>query len=529
MKCLNFLLVLLCMCPLVAWGQGFRWEGGIQVGASNYTGDLVAPPTINFRETQLGFGMFLRRHLHPNWSTRINAYYGQLSGDDRNYYDVDWRTERAFQFSTVVNEMSLLVEWEPFAHRKMERLGTYKTMLSPYIFAGFGTTVFDPNPNFSQSELKGVEELTRQDRMNSFSQTHQTLPFGIGLKYNPQERLNIGLELTARTAFTDYLDGVSQSGNPKNDDWFFFGGFSISFQWEALDTDGDGVSDIDDLCPELAGAIHLAGCPDMDNDNVPDHLDKCPDLPGGKSDAGCPDRDMDGISDWKDKCPDLAGPKERGGCPNLDFDGDGIVNKQDNCPRQAGPSYKKGCPLIDSDRDGIIDEVDQCPFAAGSPFAAGCPDRDQDGIADAKDRCPDKAGIATEAGCPLAVKAPEAEAFKNVVQNAFFDTNSSLLSPDHYEMLDKIVELVNKQPYFKVRIKGHADSSGSVSHNKRLSEQRAQACVNYLLSRGVPKDRIKFTGYGESHPDENNDTEAGRKLNRRVEFNLYKAEELQKN
>ena len=525
------LLLIILLLPLSVWSQEFRWEGGLQVGATNYTGDLVDPAFVNLRETQLGFGLFLRHRIHPNWSTRLNAFYGKLTGDDRNYFDVEWRTQRAFQFSTIVNELSLLVEWEPFGHKRTPKPGVYRKMLSPYLFAGFGTSIFDPNPNFNLSNLGEFKSLAKQDDLSSFAQTHQTVPFGLGLKFNQSEHFNIGLEFSARTAFTDYIDGVSQSGNPENDDWYFFGGVSVSFQWAAIDTDGDGIADFDDVCPELAGSQHLRGCPDMDNDNIADDVDKCPDLPGGKSGQGCPDSDMDGVVDWKDQCPDIPGPKERDGCPNPDFDGDGIVNHLDNCPKQAGPSYKQGCPLVDSDRDGIIDGVDQCPHTEGSPFAAGCPDKDGDGIADGRDKCPNKAGIAAEAGCPLVVKAAPKKAedsFKEVVQNAFFETNSTLLSPDHYVMLDKIVELVNKQPYFKVRIKGHADSTGSPNYNKRLSEQRAKACVNYLLSQGVPLDRIKFTGYGESQPDENNNTEEGRRLNRRVEFNLYKAEDISK-
>lgn len=541
MKCFRIFFIFIFCLPASIQAQDFSWEGGLSVGASNYMGDLVEPAVFNLRETQLGFGLFLRRNLHPNWSTRINAFYGKLSGDDRHYFNSEYRTSRAYQFSTVVNELSLLVEWEPFAYKSISKDKKIRRPFSPYLFAGFGTAVFDPNPNFEFTQIPDAKSLTRQDILNSFRQTHQTLPFGIGMKFQQDRQLTIGLEFSARTAFTDYLDGVSQSANPNDNDWFFSGAITAAFKWMPVDTDGDGVADIDDQCPKVAGVDFLRGCPDADGDNVPDHVDKCPDNPGGKSAHGCPDSDQDGIYDWKDKCPDIAGPKEREGCPNPDLDGDGIVNHLDNCPTLAGPSYKQGCPLIDSDRDGIIDEVDRCPQVKGPLKAEGCPDQDGDGIADAEDKCPTEAGIASEGGCPIAQlpgpvvvasrKLPDTETqadpFKEILQNAFFDTNSALLSPDHYIMLDKLADLVRRQPYFKVRIKGHADSSGSPNYNKYLSEQRAKACVNYLISQGVPENRINFTGYGESRPDADNDSEENKKLNRRVEFNLYKAKEIE--
>jgi outer membrane protein OmpA-like peptidoglycan-associated protein len=86
------------------------------------------------------------------------------------------------------------------------------------------------------------------------------------------------------------------------------------------DTDGDGVPDIDDLCPDVPGPKENRGCPlntDRDGDGVPDTIDRCPDVAGPKENQGCPwpDRDGDGVLDKDDKCPDDPGPKENQGCP----------------------------------------------------------------------------------------------------------------------------------------------------------------------------------------------------------------------
>jgi outer membrane protein OmpA-like peptidoglycan-associated protein len=86
------------------------------------------------------------------------------------------------------------------------------------------------------------------------------------------------------------------------------------------DTDGDGVPDVSDLCPEVPGPASNQGCPlsgDRDHDGITDDIDRCPDAAGPKERFGCPlpDRDHDGVADVDDRCPDEPGPKENFGCP----------------------------------------------------------------------------------------------------------------------------------------------------------------------------------------------------------------------
>ncbi|NLI72017.1 MAG: OmpA family protein, partial [Bacteroidales bacterium] len=73
-----------------------------------------------------------------------------------------------------------------------------------------------------------------------------------------------------------------------------------------------------------------------------------------------------------------------------------------------------------------------------------------------------------------------------------------------------------------LRVKGHTDSTGPESYNQGLSERRAQAVADYLVSQGVSNSVISTEGYGESQPIATNDTAEGRKANRRVEFEVMK-------
>lgn len=89
-----------------------------------------------------------------------------------------------------------------------------------------------------------------------------------------------------------------------------------------------------------------------------------------------PDSDGDGINDNLDDCPNVSGVVSNNGCPKpveVDSDGDGLLDSVDNCPKIKGPASNKGCPLPDSDKDGIVDSADGCPQVPGIPENNGCP------------------------------------------------------------------------------------------------------------------------------------------------------------
>ena len=313
------------------------------------------------------------------------------------------------------------------------------------------------------------------------------------------------------------------------------------------DSDGDGVPDEEDLCPNLAGSEKHLGCPDSDGDGIHDVLDKCPEIAGLQEMSGCPDSDGDGISDNEDKCPNMAGEAANEGCPYADddndgipnhkddcpfdegslalsgcpdSDGDGIADKDDNCPNVAGVAENNGCPAIqDKDSDGIADNQDKCPDVAGLIQFNGCPDTDGDGIEDEKDDCPNSAGPADNGGCPEIAKE-DREILEIAMRAVQFDLGRSTLKTESFRILNQVADIMRKYPDYNLIISGHTDNSGSASVNQRLSEKRAQTCYEYLISRGISSSRMGYVGYGESRPVADNESAEGRYLNRRVEFEL---------
>lgn len=106
------------------------------------------------------------------------------------------------------------------------------------------------------------------------------------------------------------------------------------------------------------------------------------------------------------------------------------------------------------------------------------------------------------------------------LNNLFFDTGKYELLATSNSELDRLANIMIKEPLIKIVVSGHTDDVGSDASNIILSKNRAQSVINYLLSKSIDKTRLKFEGLGESQPEASNDTEEGRQLNRRVSFTI---------
>lgn len=229
------------------------------------------------------------------------------------------------------------------------------------------------------------------------------------------------------------------------------------------DSDGDGVSDNEDLCPNVKGLKEYKGCPDTDGDGVFDDLDECPKVLGPKVNKGCPwpDSDNDGLSDNKDDCPTISGPVENRGCPYGDTDGDGVNDNVDPCPKTTGPVENKGCPVIEKKDQKVIDM-----------------------------------------------------AFKNLE----FETSKDIIEESSKPSLNSLAEKLKQKPEWNLLLSGHTDNDGDDDANMILSKNRSETVKSYLISRGISESRIRVNYFGETEPVANNNTSEGRQKNRRVEF-----------
>ena len=266
----------------------------------------------------------------------------------------------------------------------------------------------------------------------------------------------------------------------------------LTIRFGGKDTDGDGVYDKDDECPEVFGLEAFNGCPDTDGDGIKDADDACPEVAGLAALNGCPDADGDGVADKDDQCPNDAGTAANNGCP--DADGDGVYDKDDECKDVAGPKENKGCPWPDTDGDGVFDKDDNCVNEAGPASNQGCPEK----------------VITVEAKAKL-------DEFAKAI---YFNTGKSSFRPGVAEKLDLIADIMKEFKDSDFSVDGHTDSSGSDKINQKLSEERAKAVLDYLVGKGISSTRLSSKGFGEANPIANNRTRKGRAQNRRVEINL---------
>ena len=189
----------------------------------------------------------------------------------------------------------------------------------------------------------------------------------------------------------------------------------------------------------------------------------------------------------------------------------------------AGTVDAQGCP-IDSDNDGVPDYKDECPNtpaeALGTIDAKGCPmDTDGDGVLDYLDKCPQVPGSKANKGCPE-VKREIRKLLQKAMQGIEFESGKALIKKKSFPLLDQIAQTFIENADYRIEIQGHTDNTGKAEVNKKLSQQRADAVMKYLISKGVAQERLTAVGYGQEMPVADNSTKEGRQKNRRVEFKI---------
>ncbi|NPA81353.1 MAG: OmpA family protein [Epsilonproteobacteria bacterium] len=152
--------------------------------------------------------------------------------------------------------------------------------------------------------------------------------------------------------------------------------------------------------------------------------------------------------------------------------------------------------------------VEPEPAPEPEPAVEQPKDSDHDGVTDDVDQCPNTAeGIKVDqVGCPVDLEL--------VIH---FDFDKAIIRDEDKPKIDKIIEILKKEPTYKAVVAGHTDSIGPASYNMKLSKRRAEALKAYMVAHGISPDRIKLEWYGETRPIASNATPEGRALNRRDE------------
>ena len=397
------------------------------------------------------------KYLKNNFSLNFSGAYNQIE----KYGSAEVSTLDYFNLSAAVN------------YSFSDLLNLNK--LEPTLGIGGGYSWLEEGPyntigSFSSSDMNSVASFN----------------LGLGLTYWVSEYVGVTLQSTFNYVLPEekYTDKVGQH---------YRHSVGLSIRFGGVDTDGDGIQDKKDACPDVPGLEEFNGCPDTDGDGIQDSEDACPDAAGLAEFKGCPDTDGDGVSDNNDRCPNVAGLSDMAGCP--DTDGDGITDQRDSCPSEAGPRGNRGCPWPDTDGDSVVDKDDKCPSEAGTVANDGCPETPSEDV---------QATLASYA------------------KTINFEYGKTSIKEEANKTLQAIVEILVQYPNANFVVEGHTDSVGSTAFNQKLSEQRAAVIVDFLTSNGVDASRLSSVGLGETSPASSNDTKEGMAQNRRVEVKLAK-------
>ena len=365
----------------------------------------------------------------------VTKILGNQDANSRNYYSLDLGAR--YDLNSLFGETGIF---------------------DPYLKASFGQSWIEDDQIFSINPSAGFNIWF-----------HETLGLNFESNYKIAPDLGIdGLETAAYIGRHHFQHSIS-----------------LVWRFGKKDADKDGISDKDDLCPDVFGLKAFAGCPDSDGDGIEDSKDACPNIAGTKGTQGCPDADGDGVKDTDDLCPSVAG--EFNGCP--DTDGDGLADNYDACPEVSGDKANKGCPWSDTDKDGVTDNIDKCVTVPGP---------------------------ASNNGCPVKLTVEAKKKLGTYAKTIQFNSGKATFKPGVTETLDAVAEVMKEFATITFDVEGYTDSVGKASSNKALSQKRAQAVVDYLASHGIDGARLTAVGYGEANPIATNKTKAGRAQNRRV-------------
>ncbi len=390
----------------------FSLEGGTALSFTDYK------ETKPGYSTKLSLDYFFQTNSPSNFGLRLFGTLQKISGqDDRTTVSAKDSVRKIFSpISTDLKSIGLAFSYSY----------SIDDVIFPFLMAGMSNLWFDPKDN-DGNLLPGNETAL-------YEKITQTYDFDLGIKYLVSDYLSLNLSAGAHISLTDYLDDIAVS---KSNDFYLTALAGISFSpFVNVDSDGDGINNSNDICPDVPedidGFEDEDGCPDLDNDN-------------------------DGFLDTDDFCvnepEDIDGFEDHDGCPDLDNDGDRVPDAVDLCPDNPedydGFEDEDGCPDLDNDNDGIPDQFDDCPNIA----------ENINGIDD-RDGCPDSStnSLPTE----LIFKADE-----------IFNGNSSKIKFEAKERLDKVTAILREHPNLKWRIESHMDSQGSEHFIRTLSLERA--------------------------------------------------------
>ncbi|MBK7105711.1 MAG: OmpA family protein [Ignavibacteriae bacterium] len=464
--------------------------GGVSYGGT------IGQTDFSNRENAHHIGRaFLRYGLSKYFGSELGIGVAKVSGSD---------------YQTVVHPLELRLLLFPYSDDNFDY----------FIYGGAG---------YMHYELEHIPDVATQGE--DLDGWMGVVPVGLGLQFRLLK--NVAFETTAGYYFglKDNLEAVVSKDN--NDGFFTFTlGLTVTAGDPNSDIDGDGLTDEQE--EELGTNPEIA---DSDGDGLSDGVE----FLKTKTDPKAADSDGDGLSDGDEVNNYKTDPNK------ADTDGDGLkdsdeINVHKTDPLKADTDgdglndsdellkYKTNPTKADTDSDDLKDGEEVTKHKT-DPLKA---DTDGDGLSDGDEvikhksnpfkKDTDDGTVDDNAEVKRGTNPlnPDDDVVKvgvaMVLEGITFETGKATITPESESTLQKALKTLTTYPDISVEVSGHTDNVGNSKSNQKLSQQRADAVKDWLISNGINAERLTAVGYGSAKPIVANDTKENKAKNRRIEF-----------
>jgi hypothetical protein len=194
-------------------------------GGMNYKGDLSPKQAFSIKGLNGAVGLRLKHRPDSQWALNLQGIAGKITGDDR---DFEYRMlYRQLDVTTILIELVTTAEWHPFMKEEVNLANRkFLDRFSPFLYFGIGIV-------WADVAVRGLPEKAPELVRGLNNGTYMSIPVGVGINFDFNERISLDVDFGLRFPTTDNLDGISINRNPNINDWYYLLGITANYRFGA--------------------------------------------------------------------------------------------------------------------------------------------------------------------------------------------------------------------------------------------------------------------------------------------------------